>query len=383
MHDRPTIGLKDFTPRSGQGSAGEVSAGVLSAPGCFGGALKSPAEFYWRGGCLVLLSICLACCARQAPDHGKQADSMPAADYVIPQGQSHYKFSRLIPPVLRVPSGAVIEAHTEEASDRRISVGMTTEAYRNIDWPEDFGHPLAGPVYIEGAEPGDKLAVTLHKIELGEWGWTDTDPNFAYLRKEVAEAHLKTYVLGKDKKHAKFSDKIAIPLRPFPGVMGVAPDTDEMLSTIPPRANGGNMDDPDIVEGTTVYFPVFVKGALFSIGDTHAAQGHGEVSGTAIEAPMRIVYEVNVIKGGRMISEPQYESDDVYAVTAFAPTLDEAAMKATRYMIDYLVAEHGLERYEANMLSSVAADLKIAEVVDENVLVSMHISKSVLGMPER
>jgi acetamidase/formamidase len=165
--------------------------------------------------------------------------------------------------------------------------------------------------------------------------------------------------------------------------MGVAPDTDEMLSTIPPRANGGNMDDPDIVEGTTVYFPVFVKGALFSIGDTHAAQGHGEVSGTAIEAPMRIVYEVNVIKGGRMISEPQYESDDVYAVTAFAPTLDEAAMKATRYMIDYLVAEHGLERYEANMLSSVAADLKIAEVVDENVLVSMHISKSVLGMPER
>jgi acetamidase/formamidase len=137
------------------------------------------------------------------------------------------------------------------------------------------------------------------------------------------------------------------------------------------------MDDPDIVEGATVYFPVFVEGALFSIGDTHAAQGHGEVSGTAIEAPMRIVYEVSVVKGGRKIEEPQYETDDVYAVTAFAETLDEAAKKATRYMIDYLVAEHGLERHEANMLCSVAADLKIAEVVDENVLVSMHIPKSV------
>ena len=97
---------------------------------------------------------------------------------------------------------------------------------------------------------------------------------------------------------------------------------------------------------------------------------------------MRVVYEVNVIKGSRTIAEPQYETDDFYAVTAFAPTLDEAARKATRYMIDYLVAEHQLERPEANMLCSIAADLKIAEVVDGNMLVSMHISKAVLGMSE-
>lgn len=343
--------------------------------------LKSLTEYYWRG-CFVAFSMFLASCAKPAPEPGTQDNAVPVADYVITQGQAHYKFSRLIPPVLRVPSGAVIEAHTEEASDRRIVVGMTTEAYRNIEWPADFGHPLAGPVYVEGAEPGDKLAVTLHKVELGDWGYTDTDPNWAFLGKEIGEMRLKTFVLGKDMKYAKFSDKIAIPLRPFPGVMGVAPDTDEMLSTIPPRANGGNMDDPDIVEGTTVYFPVFVKGALFSIGDTHAAQGHGEVSGSAIEAPMRIVYEVNVIKGGRTIAEPQYETNDFYAVTGFAPTLDEAARKATRYMIDYLVAEHQLDRPDANMLCSIAADLKIAEVVDGNMLVSMHISKAVLGMSE-
>jgi len=229
---------------------------------------------------------------------------------------------------------------------------------------------------VEGAEPGDILAVTLHQIELEDWGWTDTDPHWAYLGDELDELHLKTYIFGEDAVHARFSDNIVIPLRPFPGVMGVAPDTDEMLSTIPPRANGGNMDDPDIVEGTTVYFPIFVEGALFSIGDTHAAQGHGEVSGTAIEAPMQIIYEVNVLKDGRSFSEPQYETDDFYAVTAFAPTLDEAAKKATRFMIDYLVEERGLERHEANMLCSIAADLKIAEVVDQNVLVSMHISKS-------
>jgi acetamidase/formamidase len=161
--------------------------------------------------------------------------------------------------------------------------------------------------------------------------------------------------------------------------MGVAPDTAALLTTIPPRANGGNMDDPHLVEGTTVYFPVFVEGALFSIGDAHATQGMGEVCGTAIEAPMRFVYELNLIKGGRSIPEPEYETETTYAVTAFAPTLDEAARKANRYMIDYLVAEHGLDRYDAYALTSLAGDLRIAEVVDvPHMLVSMHIPKEVL-----
>lgn len=325
---------------------------------------------------IVLTSLLLCACS---PSDNALDSSVPKPDFVIARGQEHYAFSRAIPPVIRVHDGAIIEVHTQEASDNLVVPGMTVEAYRRLNWPDEFGHPLAGPVYVEGAEVGDTLAVTLHEIEIGDWGWTDSDPNFAYIGEELDGIYLKTYRLTGDRKYAMFSDNITIPLHPFPGVMGVAPDTDEMLSTIPPRANGGNMDDPDIVEGTTVYFPIFVDGALFSIGDTHAAQGHGEVSGTAIEAPMRIIYEVNVIKDGREIAEPQYETDDIYAVTAFALTLDEAAKKATRYMIDYLVDEHQLERHEANMLCSVAADLKIAEVVDENVLVSMHISKSLFG----
>ena len=155
----------------------------------------------------------------------------------------------------------------------------------------------------------------------------------------------------------------------------------ENLVAATPRANGGNMDDPNMVAGTTVYFPAFVTGALFSIGDTHAAQGQGEVCGTAIEAPMRIVYQVDVIKGGHKMAEPQYETDDTYAVTAFATTLDEAAKKATRYMVDYLTAVHGLERTEAYVLCSLAANLKIAEVVDvPHVLVTMQISKEILGI---
>ena len=141
------------------------------------------------------------------------------------------------------------------------------------------------------------------------------------------------------------------------------------------------MDDPFLTEGTTVYFPVFVEGALFSIGDTHAAQGLGEVCGTAVEAPMTILYQVDVIKDARAIKEPQYETGDYYAVTGFATTIDEAAKKATRYMVDYLVEEHSLSRNEAYVLCSLAGDLHIAEVVDvPHVLVSMHIAKDVLGI---
>jgi acetamidase/formamidase len=151
-----------------------------------------------------------------------------------------------------------------------------------------------------------------------------------------------------------------------------------MLNTIPPRANGGNLDDPNLTAGTTVYFPVFVPGALFSIGDTHSVQGLGEVSGTAMESPMRIVYRISVIKGGRSIEEVQYETDAYYATTGFATTIDEAARKATRYMVDYLVETRGLSRVDAYMLCSLAGDLKIAESVDiPHMLVAMHLPKNI------
>jgi acetamidase/formamidase len=302
----------------------------------------------------------------------------PEPEFRLSADQTHNKFSRTIPPVLTVPSGAIVEVHTEEATDGQLTLESTLEEAANIDFEPI--HPLTGPVFVEGAEPGDVLKVTLHLVELKHFGWTSIVPGFGFLAEEFPDAALKTFELSPGAESVDFADGITIPLRPFPGVMGVAPDTDELLSTIPPRANGGNMDNKYLTAGTTVYFPVFVEGALFSIGDTHAAQGDGEVCGTAIEAPMRIVYEVEVLKGWRTISEPQYETDEFYGVTAFAETIDEAAKKATRFMIDYLVDTRGLTPTEAYMLASLAGDLKISEVVDvPHVLVSMHIPKSIFG----
>ena len=330
-----------------------------------------------------LLAAVLGACTPSTPPSGTEPPPETADVTVTVEPQfflgtdtTHSRFSRTIPPVLTVPSGAVVEVRTKEASDGQLVADSTAADVLELDF--DPIHPLTGPIAVEGAEPGDVLAVTLHEIEVLDYGWAAVTPGFGWLADEFPDAFLKTFRFEKGATTARFSDRISIPLAPFPGVMGVAPDTDELLSTIPPRANGGNMDNKYMTAGTTVYFPVLVAGANFSIGDTHAVQGDGEVCGTAVEAPMRIVLELRLIQGGRKLPEPQYETADDYAVTAFATTIDEAAKKATRYMIDYLVEERGMDRTEAYVLCSLAGDLKISEVVDvPHVLVSMHMPKSI------
>jgi acetamidase/formamidase len=323
--------------------------------------------------CLVALPL-IACGEQhvsESPD-----GSATSADYVLTADKTHNKFSAAIPPVITVPSGAVIEAYTHEATGGELALGSTAADLKAID--DDVYHALTGPVYVEGANPGDTLAVTLIELEPGDWGWTGLWPDFGFLVGQEDHLKIKTYTIDKNTKSVEFAEGIRIPLQPFPGVMGVAPATDEFLSTGPPRANGGNMDDRNIVAGTTVYFPIFVDGALFSIGDTHAVQGMGEVGGSAVEVPMRIVYKIEVLKGGRVLPEPQYETDTYYATTGFAPTIDEAAKKATLYMIDHIVAKYSLSRSDAYMLCSLACDLKIAEVVDiPNMLVAMHLRKDI------
>lgn len=316
------------------------------------------------------------CTTSVTTDGDSVASQLPEPDYTLTSDQTHNKWSRTIPSILTINSGDVVEISTEEATDGQLAIDSDTSDLMNLSFEPI--HPLTGPIYVNDAKPGDVLAVTIHKIEIGNWGWTAILPGFGFLADEYTEPSLRTFELA-GKNNVRFADGINIPLRPFPGVLGVAPNTDSLLSTIPPRANGGNMDDPNIVEGTTVYLPIFVDGALFSIGDAHAAQGLGEVCGTAIEAPMKFLVEIELMKGSS-IKEPQYENDDVYAVTAFGTTIDEAAKKATRYMISYLKKEHGLSGNEAYMLCSLAGDLKIAEVVDvPHMLVTMSINKEVLS----
>ena len=344
---------------------------------------KTPSRSPLRvaGALSVAVPLALVSCqAESAP--GEPSGQAPAAaetpvpDFTLGAENSHNRWSATIPPQLTVPSGAVVEVFTKEASDGQITESTTAEDLLTVNF--DLIHALTGPIYVEGASPGDILAVTLHEIEVQGWGWAGIFPGFGFLADEITGPWIRGFPMEPGATEVAFNDDITIPLAPFAGVMGVAPDTDSMLVTIPPRTNGGNMDNRHMIAGTTVYFPVQVEGALFSIGDAHAAQGDGEVSGSAIEAPTRIVFEVEVMENTRGMVEPQYESDDYYAVTGFATTIDEAARKATRYMIDYLVAEHGLTREEAYVLCSIAGDMKISETVDvPHMLVSMHMPKGI------
>ena len=234
-----------------------------------------------RAGCLTFFALGAAACARAGEEPQAAAgDPVPEPQFTLAAENTHARWSRTIPPVLTVPSGSVVEVFTQEATGGQLSMESTAADVATLDF--DRIHALTGPVYVEGAEPGDVLAVTLHDIEVGDWGWAAIVPGFGFLADVFTEPYLKLFELGPDATHAVFSDRIRLPLAPFAGVMGVAPDTDSLLVTIPPRANGGNMDNRHMTIGTTVYFPVFVAGALFSIGDAHAVQGNGEVSGTAV-----------------------------------------------------------------------------------------------------
>jgi len=334
------------------------------------------------------LTILLAAgCGPPAPEGGggaeeasadAAADTVPAAEHTLSADQTHSRFSASIEPVLRVSSGAVIEAFPPEASDGQLTPSSTVDDLAELSF--DPIHPLVGPVYVEGADPGDVLVVKLHEVEVREWGWNAVVPGFGFLRERFDEPYLKTYRFAPGDSVADFGQGFRVPLRPFPGVVAVAPETDSMLSTIPPRRNGGNVDDRDLVAGTTIYLPVLVEGALFSIGDGHAAQGDGEVSGTAIEAPLRVRYQVWVVDAPEHpVPELQYLNDDVYGVTAFGETVDEAARKATGYMVDYLQQVHGVEGTDAYALASIAANLKISEVVDvPHMLVTMQLPRSII-----
>ena len=332
--------------------------------------------------CILSIIIGLFVISIYCTEHynvGSGSAIIPEPEYTLTGDQAHALFGRSVPPVLTVPSGSVIEAYTTEHSEEFEVIEADPEGASKIG--EYFKFWFTGPVYVEGAEPGDILAVTIHDIEINDFGWTSNIPGFGLFADEFTDPYLKLFPIDKNSKVARFNEKITIPLNPFLGVMGVAPDHDTLRTAIDPRSHGGNMDNPYYTAGTTVYLPVSVEGALFSTGDAHAAQGMGEICGTALETAVRVVLEFEVIKGRTPLQEPHYETDQFYAVGAHATTLDKAVKKASGYMIDYLVEEHGLSRIDAYMLCSVAGNLNITEVVDlPHVWVSMHMSKEVLGI---
>jgi acetamidase/formamidase len=309
-------------------------------------------------------------------------------DYTIHGDKRHFGWNRSIEPVVKVNPGSVLEIEAVDAGGGQITVDSTLEDVKNIDF--DKVNPVTGPVYVNGAEPGDALKVTILALKPSGWGWSAVIPGFGLLSDQFEEPAL--YIWNYDPEAltpAAYLRGAKVPLKPFPGTIGVAPMPEGDHSVVNPRRVGGNMDTRDLSAGTVLYLPVEVPGALFSLGDAHAAQGDGEVCGTAIESPMKVTVKLEIEQGmnlrfPRFITpgpvSRHFDSKGYEVTTGIGPDLMESARAAVSDMVDLLAQRHGYSRAEAYMLCSVCADLRISEIVDApDWIVSFYFPRVVIG----
>lgn len=290
--------------------------------------------------------------------------------------------------VMEVDDGDIIVLETPEVSDGQVTPNSTSEVIATMDW--DRVYPLAGPIHVKGAAPGDVLEIEVVDVHTRGWGWTWIYPGLGLLPDDFTDPALKVFEFP-DGRWTQFADGISIPIEPFFGVMGVCPAGASQGNVMPPGRFGGNVDIRQLVRGTKLYLPVEVPGALFSCGDGHAAQGDGEMCVAAIESPLYGTFRFRVHKG-RSIPAPQFETAGAltprvdhagfYATTGVGSDLFIAAQDAARAMIDHLGHEYKLSAEDAYMLCSLAVDLKISEVVDAGqYVVSAFLPLALFGRP--
>ena len=300
--------------------------------------------------------------------------------------QCHFGWSNANEPVVRIAPGETIEFHPVDSSGGQITPESTLADLAKLD----FGkvNPVAGPVYVDGAEAGDAIKVTLLSLAPSGWGWTANIPGFGLLADQFKDPALHIWKYDKTTlAPAMYGPGGRVPLKPFCGTIGLAPAEPGLHSIVPPRRMGGNMDIRDLSAGTELYLPVEVKGGLFSVGDTHATQGDGEVCGTAIESPCSVVARFDLIKGANLAFPRfttrgpvarHFDGKGYEATTGIGPDLFEAARRAVMGMIDLLSKRHKMSAVEAYMLCSVAGDLRISEIVDiPNWVVSFYFPRVV------
>lgn len=240
------------------------------------------------------------------------------------------------------------------------------------------GHILTGPVYIEGAAPGDTLEVRIKEIRLAiPYAYNGFRPGSGFLPDDFPYSRIKIVPLDRERMIGHFSDRIEVPLRPFFGSMGVAPpEANGRISSAPPWIHAGNLDNKELVAGTTLYIPVHAPGALFEAGDGHAAQGNGEVDITALETSLTGVFQF-ILRKDLHLRWPRGETPTHYITMGLHEDLREATRLAALEMIDFLVTEKHLTRDDAYMLASSAADFCITQLVDGNKGVHAMIAKAI------
>lgn len=332
--------------------------------------------------CSLLLSTPLLA-RQQAADEGAIPTIEPTPKTVV---WGYY--SAHVAPVLRVKSGDSVKIHTliTSSPDRLEGAGVPAnevepalrEIFDQVKERGPGGHILDGPVYVEGAEPGDVLEVRIRKIQLAiPYAYNAFGPGRGFLPDDFPYSRMKIIPLDAQRMLAHFAPGIEIPLHPFFGSMGVAPpESMGKISSNPPWFHAGNLDNKELTVGSTLYIPVQAPGALFFVGDGHAGQGDGEVDITAMETSLIGTFQFIVRKDMHLLW-PEAETPKYYISMGINQNLEEATKMSVQNMIDFLVSEKHLTRDEAYMLTSVAGDVCITELVDGNVGVHTMMPKSI------
>lgn len=294
-------------------------------------------------------------------------------------------FDATLPPVLTVDSGdtvviSTVSGGTDVMPPPPLKVPPALADVQAHHTPKLPGHMCTGPVAARGAQAGQVLEVRIKAIELHyDWGYTFSRPLAGALPDDFPEQHLIHIPLDKSRMVGSLPWGQEIALKPFFGVMATAPPAAwKSVSTLPPRRNGGNLDNKELVAGTTLYLPIHVDGALFSVGDGHGVQGDGEVCVTAIETGLIGTFELHT-RADMQLVWPRAETPTHMMTMAFDPDLDTAVMIALREMIDIVAAKVGISRQEAYMLCSLAADLRVTQVVNGNKGIHVMLEKRYLA----
>lgn len=298
-------------------------------------------------------------------------------------------FEAGIPPLLTVDSGATVTISTVSGGPEAMPSApfVVPQALSDIhaaQKPKLPGHICTGPVAVRGAKAGQVLEVRIKDIQLHyDWGFTYSAPQKGALPDDFDEIHFMTIPLDRERMTGKLPWGLELPLKPFFGVMAVAPPASwGALSTLPPRRNGGNLDNKELVAGTTLYLPIHADGALFSVGDGHGVQGDGEVCVTAIETGLIGTFELH-LREDMSLTWPMAETPTHVMTMAFDPDLDDCVVIALRSMIDLIVARTRITKAEAYALCSLAADLRITQVVNGNKGIHVMLDKSLLQPARR
>jgi acetamidase/formamidase len=305
------------------------------------------------------------------------------AEHILSAEPTHSRWNRALPPRIAIAPGDTVHLECVDSSGAQVRPGMSVAEFLEID--RGRIHALTGPIFVEGAEAGDVLQLDVLKVAHQGWGWSSVIAGLGLLKERFVEPYLF---------HWKLEDQVSrslgpaiVPLRPFCGVMGVAQAEDGEFRTRPPGNFGGNMDVRELCSGATLYLPVLNRGALFSAGDAHAAQGDGEVCINGIECPADVTLRFGLHKrqtlAGPLLESPATRAQDglseAWIVVESATDAVAAARAATSRMIDLLVARWGFSDVHAYLLCSVAMHLRLSQVVNEPMFtVSAAVAKRVL-----